>query len=307
MDIAGIDALRIVLDPVGQAGIALALMLVMFSVALGLSARDFALLVRRPALFAAGVLTQIIGLPLLTFGLVHAVSVPASIALGMFVVACCPGGASSNLLTYLARGHVAYSVSLTAVSSVLAAVVTPVSILFWSQAYAPTRDLLDTVDVSPLVFLGQTMALLAVPLAAGMLIAARAPDVAARIRRYTALAGASVLGGVIVYGTVYFWSTLVGYLPYLITVAVLHNAAAFVLGNAVAFGLRAERAVRRALTFEIGIQNSGLALVILVGQLKGLGGAAAIAAVWGVWHLVAGGLIVVALRGFDGRRARDAA
>ncbi len=307
MDIAGIDALRIVLDPIGQTGIALALMLVMFSVALGLSARDFALLVRRPALFAGGVLTQVIGLPLLTYGLVHVVAVPASIALGMFVVACCPGGASSNLLTYLARGHVAYSVSLTAVSSVLAAVVTPVSILFWSQAYAPTRDLLDTVDVSPLVFLGQTTALLAVPLAAGMLIAARAPDVAARIRRYTALAGASVLGGVIVYGTVYFWSTLVGYLPYLITVAVLHNAAAFALGNAVALGMRAERTVRRALTFEIGIQNSGLALVILVGQLKGLGGAAAIAAVWGVWHLVAGGLIVVALRGFDGRRARDAA
>ena len=110
MDVAALDQLQIVLDPVGQAGIVVALMLVMFSVALGLSGRDFYLLRDKPALFLGGVVTQIVGLPLLTFLIINVVELPASIALGMIVVACCPGGAVSNLLTSLSRGSVAYSV-----------------------------------------------------------------------------------------------------------------------------------------------------------------------------------------------------
>jgi BASS family bile acid:Na+ symporter len=299
MDVAALDQLQIVLDPVGQAGIVVALMLVMFSVALGLSGRDFYLLRDKPALFLGGVATQIVGLPLLTFLIINVVELPASIALGMIVVACCPGGAVSNLLTYLARGNVAYSVSLTATSSILAALLTPASILFWSHLYEPTSLLLDAIEVSPAVFLVQTTVLLIVPLVLGMLLAARAPDVAAKIRHRTAQMGAIVLGGVVIYGTIYFFPVLFPTLPLLVAVAAGHNAAAFLLGVLAAFLLRASKADGRALTFEVGIQNSGLALVILVGQLKGLGGAAAIAAVWGVWHMVAGGFIVLVLRFFD--------
>ena len=304
MDIATLDQLRIVLDPVGQAGVALALILVMFSVALGLSVNDFDLLRTRPTLFVGGVVTQVVGLPLLTFLVLNVVSVPASIALGMLVVAACPGGATSNLMTYLARGNVAYSVSLTTASSVLAAVLTPASILFWSKLYPPTAALLDELDVSPLVFVVQTMLLLALPLAAGMLLAARAPDLAKRLRRRTALTGSLVLGGAIVYGIAYFFPVLWPALPMLLTVAVLHNAAAFGLGAAAGAVLRADGPSRRALVFEIGIQNSGLAIVILIAQLDGLGGAAAIAATWGVWHLVGGSIIVMLLRAHDRKRQR---
>jgi BASS family bile acid:Na+ symporter len=141
--------------------------------------------------------------------------------------------------------------------------------------------------------------LLIAPLVLGMLLAARAPDVAAKIRHRTAQMGAIVLGGVIIYGTIYFFPVLFPMLPLLGAVAAGHNAAAFLLGALAAFLLRASKADGRALTFEVGIQNSGLALVILVGQLKGLGGAAAVAAVWGVWHLIAGGFIVLVLRFFD--------
>ena len=302
MDIVALDQLRIVLDPIGQVGIAVALMLVMFSVALGLSAKDFALLSEKPVIFVAGVMTQIVGLPLVTFGVINLVELPASIALGMIVVACCPGGAVSNLLTFLARGNVAYSVSLTATSSVLAAVLTPASILFWSRLYPPTSALLDTIDVSPWVFLLQTTALLIVPLIVGMIVAARAPKIAAAIRKRTALAGSLVLAGVVVYGIVYFFPVLFPALPFIAAVAIGHNAVAFALGAGVGILLRTEGPIRRSLTFEVGIQNSGLALVILVGQLHGVGGAAAIAAVWGVWHLIAGGLIVVLLRLYDKTR-----
>jgi BASS family bile acid:Na+ symporter len=291
MDIGALDSLRIVLDPVGQAGVALALMLVMFSVALGLRVEDFAFLRDKPMLFLGGVFAQVVVLPLVTFLLILALRPAASIALGMIVVACCPGGAVSNLLTYLSRGNVAASVALTATSSLLAAILTPTSILVWSHAYEPTATLLQTLDVSPVLFLAQTTFLLAVPLILGMSIAAKAPDVAARIKKRTTLLGVSVLVGVIVYGIVYFFPVLFPALPLLGTIVVLHNAMAFSTGAIAGALLSRLSATRRALTFELGIQNSGLALVILLSQLKGLGGAAAVAAVWGVWHLVAGGAI----------------
>ena len=180
MDIAALDGLRIVLDPIGQVGIAVALMLVMFSVALSLRVSDFGIIAEKPLLFLGGIATQVVGLPLIPLVLVIALEPPASIALGMIVVACCPGGASSNLLTYLARGDVAYSVSLTATSSILAAILTPVSILFWSHAYSPTASLLQSLSVNPAAFLVQTTVLLALPLLVGMIVGAHAPDVAGR-------------------------------------------------------------------------------------------------------------------------------
>jgi len=299
LDIGALDSLRIVLDPFGQAGVALALVLVMFSVALGLRVDDFAFLREKPLLFAGGVISQVVILPLVTFLLILVLRPAASIALGMIVVACCPGGAVSNLLTYLSRGNVAVSVALTATSSLLAAILTPTSILFWSQAYEPTATLLRTLDVNPLIFIGQTTLLLAVPLVLGMVLAARAPDVAARIKQRTTVLGVSVLVGVIIYGIVYFFPVLFPALPLLGGIVVLHNALAFATGALAGKALSRLSATRRALTFEIGIQNSGLALVILLSQLKGLGGAAAIAAVWGVWHLIAGGLLAVFFRQLD--------
>ncbi|MDH5262886.1 MAG: bile acid:sodium symporter family protein, partial [Gammaproteobacteria bacterium] len=85
-------------------------------------------------------------------------------------------------------------------------------------------------------------------------------------------------------------------------VTIVHNAAAFTTGAVAGFVLSKQFSVRRALTFEVGIQNSGLALIILLSQLKGVGGAAAIAAVWGVWHLIAGGLLAIAYNIVDRRR-----
>jgi BASS family bile acid:Na+ symporter len=241
-------------------------------------------------------------LPLVTFALINLISPPPSIALGMIVVACCPGGSVSNLLTYLSRGDVAVSVALTATSSMIAALLTPVMTLFWAQAYEPTARLLESLDVSPLLFVGQTTFLLAIPLAAGMILAAKAPKVAERIRKRTTLIGAVVLGATIVYGIIYFYPVLWPAVGLLASVTIMHNSAAFATGAAVGLLLSKRPSVRRALTFEVGIQNSGLAMIILLAQLKGVGGAAAVAAVWGVWHLMAGGLLVIAYNYLDRRR-----
>lgn len=299
MDIATLDSLRIVLDPIGQAGVAIALMVVMFSVALGLTVSDFRILANKPRIYVGGVVAQVLILPLVTFGLIHLISPPPSIALGMIVVACCPGGAVSNLLTYLSRGEVAVSVALTATSSMLAALLTPALILFWAQAYGPTVELLKSLDVNPLLFIGQTTLLLALPLAAGMIVAAKAPDFARRIRKWTTLAGSAVLGATIIYGIAYFLPVLWPAIGLLIGIAMIHNAVAFATGAITGFLLSRQSSVRRALTFEIGIQNAGLALIILLAQLKGVGGAAAIAAAWGVWDLFAGGLLAFAYNYYD--------
>ena len=296
--------MRIVLDPVGQAGVAAALMLVMFGVALGLRLDDFRLLADQPRVFFGGVVFQILVLPLVTFGLVHLIEPPPSIALGMIVVACCPGGSVSNLLTYLSRGQVAVSVALTATSSMLAAFLTPVSTLFWAKSYEPTAALLQSLDVSPLLFIGQTTVLLAIPLIAGMTFAAKAPQIAERIRKRTTLIGALVLIATIIYGFVYFCPILWPAVGLLLSTTILHNSAAFLSGAAAGWILSTDSAVRRALTFEIGIQNSGLALIILLAQLKGVGGAAAIAAVWGLWHIIAGGALSLMFNLVDGKSIR---
>jgi BASS family bile acid:Na+ symporter len=127
--------------------------------------------------------------------------------------------------------------------------------------------------------------------------------VAARIKRHATLLGTSMLTGVVIYGIVYFSDILLPVLSVIGLIVVLHNAVAFATGAAAGLVLSRRTATRRALIFEVGIQNSGLALVILLSQLQGLGGAAAVAVLWGVWHLIAGGLIVGLFRTWDHQRS----
>lgn len=302
-DTAALDSLRIVLDPIGQVGIAIALLLVMFSVALGLKVENFRAIASAPAIYFGGIAAQVLLLPLLTYGLIYLLAPPPSIALGMMVVACCPGGAVSNLLTYLSKGDVAISVALTASSSLIAALLMPAATLFWAQSYAPTASLLSSLSVNPMVFVVQTTLLLALPLALGMVVAARSPLLAAKLRKRTTFAGTAVLGGVIVYGIIYFYPILRPSLGLLLSITIVHNSVAFAAGAIAGWLLAGKSSARRALTFEVGIQNSGLALVILLSQLQGIGGAAAIAAVWGIWHLIAGASLAFAYIVYDKRRS----
>ena len=299
MDIAQLDELRIVLDPFGQAALALALMLLMFSIALNLSPKDFSLLLTKRAQLIGGVVAQVVALPVVTFLLVLLIKPAPSVALGMFVVACCPGGVVSNYFTYLAGGNVAYSVTLTATSSAMAAILTPASILFWSQSYEPTALLLQSIDFSPLAFLLQTTILLVIPLLLGMFIVGRNPGVARRLQKKVAWVGTLALVAAIVYGSIEFLPMLWPAMPMLVGITIVHNTAALATGATAGLLLGCDTPTRRALVFEVGIQNSGLAIVILIAQFQGLGGAAAMAAVWSLWHLIAGSTTAAVMRRFD--------
>jgi len=301
MNADSIDQLQVIVDDQSRLGIALILFVMMFSVALTLKLEDFGLVRREPGRVLGGVAVQLLGLPLLTLGLILILSPPASIALGMLIVASCPGGNVSNLLTRAANGNTAYSVTLTAISSVSAAVVTPLSILFWAGMYGPADALVRSLDVDPWPFFTQTAALLAVPLMLGMALNHWKPDLAGGIARILGPLALGCIALLVAVGIVQNWPLILATGAVIIPIVVLHNGSAFALGWLSGRALGMETARRRALTFEVGIQNSGLGLVILLSQFSGVGGAAAIIGTWSIWHLVGGSLLAGLFRLVDSR------
>ncbi|MEX0274562.1 MAG: bile acid:sodium symporter family protein, partial [Flavobacteriaceae bacterium] len=126
----------------------LALALVMFGIALELSFSDFKRVISNPKPVLVGVLSQFMVLPALTYCLVVLIEPMPSMALGMFMVAACPGGNVSNFISHLAGGNTALSVSLTAMATILAVVMTPFNLQFWGGMYPPSADILQSVSIS---------------------------------------------------------------------------------------------------------------------------------------------------------------
>lgn len=299
-----LESFQLELGQTSEIVMALTLATMMFSVALGLRAEHFAFFKTAPRIYLGGVVSQLLLLPLATLLICFAFEPSPTVALGMILIACCPGGNVSNLLVLLARGNTALSVSLTATSSVAAAFITPVSILFWSALYPPTNTLLTQISFDAGQFLVQTSVILALPLFVGMAVAHWLPRFAAVIQRPLVLLSSIGLLAIIVSATLRYLDqfALVGITFY--ALIVFHNAVAFALGFITAKVVRADTASTRALTFEVGIQNSGLGIVILLTQLGGMGGAAAVAGLWGIWHIVAGLILVSMFRARDAKPER---
>jgi BASS family bile acid:Na+ symporter len=294
-----IDDFTLELGQSSEIGLALSLAIMMFSVALELNPSSFIFLRRRPKAFLIGIFAQLIALPVLTIGLCMILKPLPSVALGMILISCCPGGNVSNMLVLLARGNTALSVSLTATSSIAAAFITPIAVLFWSGLYPPTAELLTRIDFDAVSFLIQTAVILALPLLLGIACNVYFPKFANTVRRPLVVLSTATLLVIIVMGSMRYWDTLAAIGVGLIGVVAIHNALAFLLGNTLGRFGRVSVADRRALTYEVGIQNSGLGIVILLTQMGGLGGAAVVAGLWGTWHIVAGIVLVIIFRTFD--------
>lgn len=292
MDEALLDSITLDLGGGSEIALALILALMMFAVALGLRAEHFKHLKDNPKVYFSGVLAQIIGLPALTVLICFIVGPPASVALGMILIACCPGGNVSNLLALFGRANTALSVSLTATSSLAAAFITPISILLWSGLYPPTRDLFTEINLDTVSFLRNSLAILALPLLLGMLIAHFAPKLSERLQKpLSVIAGLGLL--VIIIGACVQYLPVIPKLgPVIFILVIAHNGLAFLMGAIAGVLSGADKRARRALTFEVGIQNSGLGIVILLTQLGGLGGAGVVAGLWGTWHIIAGFALV---------------
>lgn len=293
------DALPLRFDPSGLVILNAIIALMMFGVSLELRPADFRRVLVQPAGVVAGLSAQALLTPAATCLLTWVLDVDPALALGMMLVAACPSGALSNILTWRARGTVALSVSLTAVSSLAATVLTPLNFAFYGWLNPRTRELLQEIALPVGGILAQVALVLALPMLVGMLAGARAPRIAARVERplrtisllvllvFIAVAFAENRGLFVERFGDFFW------------LVVAQNAMALGIGAAVARAARLGDADRRAVTLEVGIHNSGLGLAILFTFFPAAGSMMLITAFWGVWHLVSG----LALAGWWARRA----
>lgn len=283
-----IDLVRLNFNPQSLIALNVILGLVMFGVALDLRIADFRAMLTagRPVLF--GLVGQFLLLPALTFLLVLAIRPAPSIALGMMLVAACPGGNISNFLTHYARGNAALSISMTAVSTLAAIVMTPLNLSFWGSLYAPTSAILRAVALDPLDMLLAVLMLLGVPMVVGMFTAHRFPRFAARVRRPIRIFSLAVFG-LFVFGALGAnWRYFIDYVGFVVFAVFLHNALALTTGYFVARAAGLAERDRRAVSIEVGIQNSALGLILIFNFFDGLGGMAIVTAWWGIWHLISG-------------------
>jgi BASS family bile acid:Na+ symporter len=283
-----VDAVQIQFSAQSLRVLNLSLAFIMFGVALQLTVDNFRQLARRPRPALIGVVSQFFVLPLLTFLLVLALQPTPSIALGMILVASCPGGNISNFMSMNANGNVALSVTLTAISTVAAILFTPVNLAFWGGLYAPAEPILRAVDVSFWTVFKTVALILGLPLIGGMAVRHWAEAAAQRISRVMQGLSIAIFAVIVLVALMNNYASLIGYLGAVFGLVLVHNATAlsagYLLGTAAGLPIRD----RRTLAIETGIQNSGLGLILIFNFFGGLGGMALVAGWWGIWHIVSG-------------------
>lgn len=268
-----------------------ALALVMFGIALEISPKDFKQLFLKPRPVITGVFSQFILLPAVTFLIVYTISPIPSIALGMIMVAACPGGNISNFITHLARGNTALSVSLTAIATLLAVIMTPLNLQFWGGMYGPTTSILQKVSVSPFDMVKLVSLLLGLPLILGMWVNHTNQDLAQKMAKVLKVGSLLFFIALVVIAFYNNLDIFMDYIFYVFWIVLLHNLLAFLTGFSFAKLMGLSKQNTRTITIETGIQNSGLGLLLIFTFFEGLGGMALLAAFWGIWHLVSGLLL----------------
>ncbi len=288
MDVAALDQVQLNFNPQGLFAINAAIGLMMLGVALELKLDDFKRIFIAPKAPAIGLGAQFLLLPALTFLLTLILRPPPSIALGMILVAACPGGNLSNIITYLARGNCAVSVSMTAVSTLAAIVMTPFNLSLWGSLNPGTARILQAVNLSPVDVFITVFIILGIPLGIGMLISRSFPALADKIRRPFKIFSLIFFIGIVAAALAVNWQNFVHYVGLVFIGVLIHNALALNLGYWTGRLFRLSEQDNRAVSIEVGIQNSGLGLVLVFNFFGGLGGMAIIVAWWGIWHIIAG-------------------
>lgn len=260
----------------------------MFGVALSLDVEDFRRILRDPTAPLIGLAAQFLVLPAATCLGTWALDVPPELALGMILVAACPGGNFSNIMTWIGKANVAVSVSMTAVSSLAAMVLTPFNFAFYGWLNPNTRQMVTDIAIDPLNILLLVGVVLAVPLVLGMWTARRAPRFAIRAEGPMRIASLLVLFGFVAIAFANNFELFLAEARRFVLLVIAHNAIALAAGGLAGWAARLSRGDRRAVTLEVGIQNSGLGLAILFTFYPEASGMILITAFWGVWHLISG-------------------
>lgn len=294
-----LDHVRLNFSPSGLLFLNIALAFIMFGVALGIKIDDFKDIIQKPKSAITGIIAQFILLPLLTFLLVLLVKPSPTIALGMILVASCPGGNISNFMSSMAKANAALSVSLTAFATLSAIFMTPLNFSIWGNLYVKfhnnrvAESLMRPLEIDQLQMFQTVFILLGIPVIAGIFFASRYPKTTAKIIK--PLKTASLLFFIIMVIAMLSanFEHFKRFVHLVFFIVLMHNALALATGFIFSTLMKRPRVDRRTITIETGIQNSGLALALMFNpkifppELE-LGGMAVIAAWWGIWHILSG-------------------
>lgn len=262
--------------------------LIMLGIALDTAPEDFKVVLRHPKPFIIAILAQLLVLPAVTFGLTLVLPVTASMALGMILVACCPPGNISQVLTHRSGGNVALSVSMTAVGNLLYIVAMPLSIAFWGSLHPTARTLLHEVSLDAGKMLLEIFLIIGLPFIVGLLLRAKWTAFAKKVQPFVKWFSLIALLGFIVGALAGNWSYFIAFLGIILIVVTIHDAVALAIGYGTAYAGGLGTRERKAVTFEVGIRNAGLGLGLIFSFFGGLGGMAIVAGWWGVWDIIAG-------------------
>jgi len=260
----------------------------MFGVALDIKVEHFTQLLNQKKAVFTGLFSQFVLLPLFTVILVTVLPISNGMALGMLLVAACPGGNVSNFFSQMARGHVALSVTLTAFSSLAAFIITPLNFLFCVSLVPSLSGELKSLEVDFLTLMINMVSILLVPLLLGMWVSANYVSLSKKIAGPIRILSMIMLTAFIVIAVMNNMDGFKAYLGDVFWIVLLHNGSALFLSYYLSRMLHNGEAVSRTVAIETGIQNSGLALILIFNFFDGNTAMAVVAAWWGVWHLISG-------------------
>lgn len=284
-----------------QLVLSLVLATMVFSVALELKVDDFRRVAQAPRAVLCGLVPQFLLLPGATWLATLVLDLPPSTEAAMILVAACPGGSLSNVVTHFGRGNTALSVSISAVASVMALFLTPLNFTWMVSTNPATAGWLRELSIDPSGIWWSLLALLAVPMTLGLTLGHRSPALAANLRKPLGTFSLLALLAFIVAGLVRERHLLNAQILPTFGLVVLHNAAGLLLGWLSARAFRVSTRDGRAVMIEGGMQNSGLALGIIAVQFNADLRMVIVASLWGIWHIVSGMTLALIWRTRDAR------
>ncbi len=286
-----------------QIVLSLVLALMVFAVALELKVDDFRRVLQTPKAVLCGLIPQFILLPIGTWLATLALDLPPNVEAAMILVAACPGGSLSNVVTHFGRGNTALSVSVSAVASIIALVATPFNFGWMIATNPATAGWLRELNLDASGIWVSLLVMLAIPMSLGLLFAHRFPALTAKLQKPLANFSLAALLAFIVLGLVKERQLLtLGLLP-MLGIVILHNASGLLFGWLTSVAMGVSERDRRAVMIEGGMQNSGLALGIIAVQFNADLGMVIIASLWGMWHIVSGMACALYWRRSDARSA----
>lgn len=298
-----LDSLKINFDTESLWVLNITLAIIMFGIALGITLDDFKRLFQKPKILFTGVVSQFILLPLVTFIFIKLVNPMPSIALGMMLVAACPGGNISNFLSQLAKGNVALSVSLTAFSTLISLVMTPFNLYFYGNLYAPTAEILRTIELNPWELIKLVTLIMGIPLILGMWVRKSKPELAAKAAKILKPISLLIFILFIIIAFYENFDIFINYIHYVLILVIAHNLLAFLTGFYFSKLMKLPLNEQKTISIETGIQNSGLGLLLIFSFFEGLGGMALLTAFWAIWDIFSG----LALAGYWSKQKIKAA